>query len=128
MARLGKSSQLLEEINASLLTLGRHYNRNFQISSKNYQAFFLFTKWNMIQYANIGNFWLKNYIPEVWLNFDLLIIYLFCWIVRQKCVKGFWQILVILIVVARATRRAEQCYFTKKFETSVIFQKKIAFQ
>ena len=75
----------------------------FKFRPKTIRSFFFLTKRNVIQYANIDNFWLKKYKQEVWFNFDSLIIHLFCWIGRQKCLIVFRQILVILIVVARAT-------------------------
>ena len=55
-----------------LLALGRHYDWNFQILSKNFRLFFFFlTKWNMIQLAKKGFFWLKKSK-----KFDTILIYL----------------------------------------------------
>ena len=56
----------------SLSALGRHYDRNFQILSKNFRPFFFLSKQNMIQYAKKGYFLIekkKNLDP-------ILIVYL----------------------------------------------------
>ena len=73
-----------------LLALGRHYDRNFQILSKNFRPFFFLTKWNMIQHTKKGYFLIEK-IKEFRSNSELFS----CWLLillswKAKVSHDFW--------------------------------------
>ena len=64
--KLDPEAGLVNKLNSAiyillrLSALGRHYDRNFQILSKNFRPFFFLSKQNMIQYAKRGYFLIEK--------------------------------------------------------------------
>ena len=73
-----------------LSALGRHYDRNFQILSKNFRPFFFLSKQNMIQYAKKGYFLIEKkkefrFNSDCVFNWSLILLSL-----KVKVPHDFW--------------------------------------
>ena len=84
------------------MTLGRHYNRNFQIPSRNVGPFFNQLKHIFHAITQKCNFLIVIVKLKFWFSRDLFnyLVLLLNW---QKCLTFFGQSLLFLTIVKRAT-------------------------